>query len=258
MKYLLQKEPDECLDLDVYNLLMVLQKHPYQHDFRFLSLKELVNEPNDNSLYVPVGSIEFITAFLNRYHGIHDLLPIEVPMCLRQKKYLNRNYVIIDKSQIPFQGFYFIKHVSKLKSFSFVGDVKNMPPNDTLPSGLYQVSSMVDFLSEYRVMVLHDQIVAIQPYDGEPTILPDPLLLKEMVNVYSMDNDRPLAYTMDVGIIQGKGTSIIEIHPAAAFGTYGFSGSDLPYMYRLGIDYYLKINKPVMSSRLREEYKKIC
>jgi hypothetical protein len=254
MKFLLQKESVQIDDIDVFNLWQILLRHPYQYEWTFAKWKDVLDHKNDYSNMIPVGSLNFVTSWLERYHGIDCLNPIEVPEILRKEKYLKRKYAIIEKNSLPDSGFYFLKHVSRLKSFSFTGDVKDASVNSRgefceLPDGLYQLSEAVEIASEYRVIVLEDEIMAIQHYDGDPTIFPAVELINEMILQLMNDKERPLAYTMDVAVINGRGTAILEMHPAVSFGTYGYSGSDLPYIYKLGLDYCIRINKPIMASK---------
>lgn len=244
MKFLLQKEGDTITDIDVFNLRHVLDRHPFQYTYSFASLNDVAEARDDYSGTIPVGTLEFIGAWLKKYHGVDAMHPIEVPDVLKKEKYLKREYVIIEKDYLPESGHYFLKYVSRLKVFSYTGDVGAVEKEGfALPNGLYQLSEAVDFVSEYRVIVLEDEIMAIQHYDGDPTVFPDVDLIKEMVLQLMRDHGKPLAYTMDIGIIRSRGTAIIEMHPAVSFGTYGYSGSDLPYIYKLGLDYYIHINR---------------
>ncbi len=247
MKFLLQKEKEDITDIDVFNLRLILDRHAYQYEYSYAKLSDILNLENDFSGVVPVGTLEFVGAWLKRYHNVESLHPIEVPDILKKEKYLKREYVIIEKDFLPESGRYFLKYVSKLKIFSFTGDIADADSGHedgfVLPDGLYQLSEAVDFISEYRVIVMEDEIKAIQHYDGDPTIFPDVDLIKEMILQLMSDPNRPLAYTIDIGVIRDRGTAIIEMHPAVSFGTYGYSGSDLPYIYKLGLDYYIYINQ---------------
>ena len=249
MKFLLQKEKEDITDIDVFNLKLILDRHPYQYEYSYAKLSDVLSLEKDFSGVVPVGTLEFVGEWLKRYHNIENLHPIEVPKVLKKEKYLKREYVIIEKDFLPESGRYFLKYLSRLKEFSFTGDIvdaeNGYKDGFVLPDGLYQLSEAVDFISEYRIIVMEDEIKAIQHYDGDPTVFPDVNLIKEMVLQLMRDTNRPLAYTMDIGVIRGRGTAIIEMHPAVSFGTYGYSGSDLPYIYKVGLDYYINVNQPL-------------
>lgn len=206
---------------------------------------------------IPVGAIEFVQAHLKEFYGIDHMNPIEVPPELRKPHLLLRNYKIVPYDEIPRNGEFFVKDVSQLKTFSYQGPTESLFGEDGYSTEmnkehLFQVSDVLDILSEYRVIVIEDKIYGIQFYDGEPTIMPTPNeinKIKEMVARYSASKSCPKAYAMDVAIVrasneQGRDLALIEICPAVSFGTYGCRGAFLPKMYELGYRWYLERNEP--------------
>lgn len=251
MLFLLQTFNKEIKSVEVFNLKDILDRNKLLHEYELREIEEIDTLSNNYKNAIPVGSIEFVTKFLSKFYNINNLEPIEVPLLLRKKDYLKRDYKIVSKENLPTKGYYFIKYVSKLKEFSYIGNIESIPDEksqiiDDLcfykKNGLYQISEVVNILSEYRVFVNNDEIVGIQYYNGDCTVFPNTNIIKEMVNVYSLDKNRPLAYTMDIAVIKEKGTAILEIHPCVSVGTYSFMGSSLLYMYRAGIDYYINKN----------------
>ena len=111
------------------------------------------------------------------FYGIEKENPIEIPPILRTEEFLKRKYSITSYDKIPSKGQYFIKDVSKLKVFSYDGDMRFFVQTDekykskyslTLNSThLYQVSEHVNILSEYRIFVLDNEIYSINNYDGD-------------------------------------------------------------------------------------------
>ena len=265
MFFILQKE-NKQLDLDI-DILTLKQQLGKQHEYTFYNLNDFQEEckyPNYIKEGIPVGSIEFVEKYLKIVHNIDSMNPIEIPSILRDKKYLCRDYSIVKAEDIPRIGNYFIKDVSKLKEFSYNGKMEYLfydeifdekKPGDLRvrlnKDHLYQVSSCLDILAEYRVFVSDDKIKGIQFYDGNPLIMPTPTeldKLKEIVLKYILDKDRPKSYSLDIAIIKSnnefkRDLAILEIHPFACLGLYGITGSFLPYAYRDGLDYYININK---------------
>lgn len=143
-------------------------------------------------------------------------------------------------SAIP-DGYCFLKKADRLKEFTSLG-VPSLYL-DTLPEGTYVVSDAIDIISEYRVMVSNTVIVGVQPYAGDPLVFPNVETLQNMVKEYSKCEDRPLAYSLDVAITENGDTVILEVHPFASLGTYGFYGDRLPRMYAWGYDYYKRTGK---------------
>lgn len=242
MFFLLQKEKEQLEDIEVLSNKIILDTQKYTHKYELTSLENMSLNIKEYDRTIPIGTLEFVKKFLNNYYEINELNPIEVPDVLRKDKYLKRKYSILPKDELPDFGYYFLKYVSKLKEFYHIGLIDNLKEN-YCKDGLYQLSEYVEILSEYRVFVLNDEIQAIQFYNGDCTIFPDTNLIKEMIMLYKLDNERPLAYTMDIAIIENRGTAILEVHPHTSVGLYGYISSSLPYSYRCGIDYYKEHNK---------------
>ena len=208
---------------------------------------------------IPVGSLQFVQKYLKSIHGIDTMDPIEVPKILREERYLLRDYRIYPADKIPKKTLAFIKDVSVLKRPTLISNTKDIDfvvgEKFLLPGHLYQVSGVLDIISEYRVIVMDDKVLGIQFYDGDPTVMPnekDILKIKEMVLRYSISGDRPGAYGMDVAVVRtGSRTepkrdlALIEIQPFVSMGTYGCRGAFLPRLYKKGLEWYLKVNQPV-------------
>jgi hypothetical protein len=267
MFFLLQKEDKyNGYSIDVLILKNILDREKYLHEYIPFSLddfydenKKLMKKESYNDKFeraIPVGTIDFVTAWLNIFKGIDKINPIEVPPCLRTDEFLKRKYSIVSKDNIPTQGEYFIKDASQLKVFSYSGrlesflvdDLWQKPVNefDTSlrlnPNHLYQVSEVVNILSEYRVYIISGEIEAIAHYNGDPCVFPDVNLIQKANNIYYIQRDYPTSYSMDI-MITNRGTSICEIHPYTSIGHYNLlNGSNLAYAYRDGMDYIIKHN----------------
>lgn len=259
MFFILQKE--NKFDTDILILKNILDKNKFIHNYNIVSL-DFFNSDNiddyDISLKeaIPVGTIQFVSRWLEIFHGVSEAIPIEIPPCLRTEYFLKRKYSIRTKEDIPQQGYYFIKDASQLKVFSFNGELslfiypeiwtksENEFDNSLRlnPNHLYQVSEVVDILSEYRVYIINGNIENIVHYNGDPTIFPDVKLIEEANLLYSREKDYPKSYSMDV-MVTPKGTALIEIHYFSSLGLYStLFGDNLAYAYRDGIDYLINHN----------------
>lgn len=266
MFFILQKEDKyNDLDLDLLTLKMELDKQKFQQEYTYMSIKDFDSKnrfPQKIKIQdaIPVGSIDFVQNYLKLIHNIETMTPIEVPNEMRFDKFLNRKYSIINKNELLTKsGYYFTKYASKLKEFSYIGLVEQLKEEQIdinepfLKDGLYVFSEIKNILSEYRVFVFHDKIKGIQFYDGDPTIMPTPDEIKkiqEMVLRYMLNNKRPQAYSLDIGLIEKndelkRDVMVIECHPFCSLGLYGLTGSFLPYAYREGLDWYIKYNTPL-------------
>lgn len=81
-------------------------------------------------------------------------------------------------------------------------------------------SDPVNFVSEYRVFVLRNEIVGLKHYKGAPLVLPDVSVIQ---NLRAAVEDVPVAYGLDVGVTDNNQTLLIECNDGFALGGYGLS-----------------------------------
>lgn len=276
MLFVLEKESKVSFENDIELLIVqkLLRENKTLHKFVFHKLNDFYhivelnnkyklrknllpkyNFPKEYEHAIPIGSIPFVESFLKLFYGFNMEYAIEVPTILRTDEFLKRKYSIVPYNEIPRSGNYFIKDATALKVFSYCGDIsaifnknaselnrKYIPELDE--THLYQVSEVVNVLSEYRVYVIGGKIAAIEFYNGDPCLFPDVALINKANIMYSTQNDYPCSYSMDVMITE-KGTSIVEIHNFTSLGLYSTVwGSNLLQAYVDGINYLLKHNTP--------------
>lgn len=255
MNFWLQDKKEKHSDLDLEFLMQELDSE--RHEYISISLKSIrfLRLSEDNLPYyksiIPVGDLSFVREVLLKFHGISKMNPIEVPSCLRDELFLKRKYSIVIKEELPKEGYFFIKDVSRLKDFSYTGMIEYIHESKESDysiyfkeGNLYQISEVVNILSEYRVFVHNDKIIAVHYYDGDSKVFPDISLIQNMVEVYSSDKYRPRAYTLDVAVAKNRGTLLLEVHPWVSIGLYGYMFEEnVAYCYRDGFQYYLDINK---------------
>jgi len=262
MIFLVQREIDpklqrNSLDIDSSILLDLIEKEKYLHTYQFCTLKDMqlgniLSTPKMKEA-IPLGSIEFVTAYFQRFYNIEKMNPIEIPPCLRTKEFLKRDYQIVKASDIPQNGEYFIKDVSQLKVFSYNGEMSYFMRDDIAlhlnRNHLFQVSERVDILSEWRVYILDGEIYNIANYEGNPCIFPDINLIEKANRIYSTQADFPKSYTMDIMVIQKKEeiqTALIECHILFSTGLYNTVwGTNWLYGYRDSKDYVLRQNSEI-------------
>jgi len=202
------------------------------NEFEYLLINELddlmvidsqgLPEYFDNSEYVPIGSVEFVSDFIKRYYNI-DLKPINIPYQLMCEKYTKRK--VINGTEKDIIGKKFVKSNEKIKSFTEITDIA--------PPGNYQISEIIEIESEYRCFVYKNRLVGIQNYLGDFKIFPDIDKIEKMISVY----DGPVAYTLDVGITDKNETVIIEVHDFFSVGFYGFNEYKIiPFMFKFWFD----------------------
>lgn len=237
-----------------------LYKMTVSNYFNNLGVRGSVAEKlmDELSAATPVGSIDFIQSYLSQIHGVSHMSPIEIPERLRIPHMLLRDYAIVKYEGLPRKGNWFVKDVSGLKKGTYCGAIEVLYSENSKMTlredHIYQVSSVLDIVAEYRVFVHHDKIVGIQYYDGNVLIMPTPSEIKkiqEAVVRYSIARDCPDSYTMDWAVIntgckkEPRDIALLEIHPFVSVGTYGLEGSILVDMYKNGLQWYIKHNTPL-------------
>ena len=279
MHFLLEDNKNDKFNYELMLVEEKIRQNKYIHDFEKIDISifyeyeedsfgeiiktnKLKNANDFPEIYkksIPIGSINFISAWLKVFYNIDKENPIEIPPILRTDEFLKRKYSIVTADKLPRTGRYFIKDVSKLKEFTYSGDLEyflfdemfepaKSPYDYSLrinPDHLFQVSEIVNILSEYRVYIIGGKIENIANYNGNVTLFPDVELIKKANDLYSTQPDYPKSYSMDL-MITPRGTAITEIHNYTSLGHYStLFGDNLLYAYRDGIDYLLKHNTPI-------------
>lgn len=279
MHFLLEDNKNDKFNYELMLVEEKIRQNKYIHDFEKIDISifyeyeedsfgeiiktnKLKNANDFPEIYkksIPIGSINFVSTWLKVFYNIDKENPIEIPPVLRTDEFLKRKYSIVTADKLPRTGRYFIKDVSKLKEFTYSGDLEyflfdemfepaKSPYDYSLrinPDHLFQVSEIVNILSEYRVYIIDGKIENIANYNGNVTLFPDVELIKKANDLYSTQPDYPKSYSMDL-MITPRGTAITEIHNYTSLGHYStLFGDNLLYAYRDGIDYLLKHNTPI-------------
>lgn len=279
MHFLLEDDKNDKFNYELMLVEEKIRQNKYIHDFEKIDISifyeyeedsfgeiiktnKLKNANDFPEIYkksIPIGSINFVSTWLKVFYNIDKENPIEIPPILRTDEFLKRKYSIVTADKLPRTGRYFIKDVSKLKEFTYSGDLEyflfdemfepaKSPYDYSLrinPDHLFQVSEIVNILSEYRVYIIDGKIENIANYNGDVTLFPDVELIKKANDLYSTQPDYPKSYSMDL-MITPRGTAITEIHNYTSLGHYStLFGDNLLYAYRDGIDYLLKHNTPI-------------
>lgn len=175
--------------------------------------------------FIPIGSLEYVYTFLWVHHQIlpKHILPINIPSQLSSESFLKRKLTYLTKD-IP-KGL-FIKSATRYKGITRIYEGESLPP-DT-----YLVSEVVDFIAEFRVIVMQERILDVRQYAGELFTLPSEQVVKDMIRTYTQ---APPSYTLDVGLTEQGDTVVIEAHPFVSCGVYGFNQEHyVPYLAAQG------------------------
>lgn len=215
----------------VYDFIYALTQSKALYDWRKdekITLKyidrshPLVSAVANPDRYVPVGDVCFIERFVRQFYPNAEkaLRPLNVPEVLfpfAGRKILNVTSAIQVPLNFPEAKKLYRKSCAKIKAPSngFV-----QPGTDVAALVGYQVSEVVDILSEWRVIVFRNEILYVSLYSGDPLVFPDPDAICEMVRAFAPE--APVVYTLDVGVNFDQ-TFVIECHRFFSCGLYGFS-----------------------------------
>lgn len=81
-------------------------------------------------------------------------------------------------------------------------------------------SEKVRFISEWRLWVLHNEIVGLSPYKGRWDIFPDTDVLRKAVAAYQHG---PAAYALDFGICDDGRTLLVEVSDGYSLASFGLA-----------------------------------
>lgn len=237
MKFLLQSEDSEIKNIEIWMAKRIIDEAPkiYDLSYEIKDIKDITEGEVRNNDIIPVGSIQFCEKALGG-----RMYPVEVPPIMRNNFNLGREYKIVRTNKIKSHTFCFIKRVDRLKSELTMRAITDEATKE-FEGEIYQISEYVEFVAEYRIIVLGEEIVHIGWYNGQQGIFPDMEKVKLIVMQYVSVDGRAEAFTIDVGITKSNNTVLIEIHPFACCGTYGYSGfAGTEYLTALakGWEYY--------------------
>ena len=217
-----------------FSLIKAIDYNNWYHgekDYEIVLTEKLEEEHTD---CIPVGSVEFVSEHMKKFHNIQNVKPINIPLELTQ--YAGRTIVRGNKNEVKklFDTYkeIFVKSDDKIKGFSEICTNQTL-----LPDGCLFASNMIDIQAEYRCFVKDKKLLDIRRYSGE-FCFPDIQKIEEMISLY---NNCPPAYTLDVAVTEENQTITIEVHNFFSCGLYGFADySKLPKMLIRAYNWQLK------------------
>lgn len=103
-----------------------------------------------------------------------------------------------------------------LKSNQDLFKLESIPKNTDL-----YCSTVVEWLSEYRVFINNSKIVGIKNYEGDTNLTLDMKEVESAISAFEQSEDRTSAYSLDFGILIDGSTALIEWNDGFALGSYG-------------------------------------
>lgn len=112
----------------------------------------------------------------------------------------------------------------KLFPGTVVRAFRDLIPTASVPNEVPILAQQyVDFVSEWRVSILRDNILNVGHYRGDPLLFPDACVVRSAVTAF---DERPIAFAMDWGLTSSGQTLLVEVNDGYALGNYGLRGPD--------------------------------
>lgn len=86
-------------------------------------------------------------------------------------------------------------------------------------------SEVVCWLSEYRVYIIHDKVVAVDHYAGDSDVKLSQDTVLDALDVYRASGLAPAAFALDFGVLDSGETALVEVNDGYALGAYQISGA---------------------------------
>lgn len=206
---------------------------------------------------VPVGSVEFVLDYIERFHGLPLPKPKNIPEELMKSEYTGRRVYNGTEKDIFAKCVMRESNIFIKQNDVFKGICGHASQFEDLPEGSYQISDLVEFITEWRAFVFQGRLVGLHNYSGDFTRMPNINTIYRMISDYK---SQPVAFTLDVGIIEHKAlnpkenlfqTVIVEVHDFFSCGLYGFSSPQLPFMFSQWYEQYIYQNTERRSALVR-------
>jgi hypothetical protein len=195
-------------------------------------------KPNHQK-YTPIGSVEFVSQFLYDFYKLIPK-PLNVPKELFHyagREMFNGDHLSLEGSA----GKFFVKSNDNIKGYCEIKEYTDRGSHLDIPIGNYQFSDVISIDSEWRAFVYEGKLVGLQNYSGDFTIFPNVQIIEGMIKMYK---SAPIAYTLDIGKSEERGTFVIECHDFFSCGLYGFNEHKiLPHMFYKWFHEYIKNSK---------------
>lgn len=187
------------------------------------TLEEVVSGKMDvmANKYPFVGSISGMSILLKNIGKYPE--PMDFPESIKESGLLRRNISKMKlkdlRGSIDEAGrVVFVKPVrTKLFHGRLVSKLDHLRDIDSKDCEVL-VSDAIDILSEHRVFVHNKKVVYSCNYSGDFKSSPDFIYVDKLVGAYK---DQPVAYTIDIAVLEDGTTTVIEFNDFWAIGSYG-------------------------------------
>lgn len=242
MKAMIQKHHGEFANINVLTAYLGFVEKGYQIEFFDYSQLATLNLDDDP---IVVGGIPVVLGVLARM-GIVPTAVDSVPSCLAA--YAQRNTwvgVIGEARQAVDQNRrIFVKPMPqdrKLFNGQVVENYRDLAITAALPSDYPVImSEPVVMQSEYRVFVLHGEILGCRHYKGDFRLFPDFRVIDAAIRDFE---DAPSSYGIDFAVTNTGATILVEVNEGFALGCYGLSALRYSSMIEARWDDFLALRQ---------------
>lgn len=176
-----------------------------------------------NSTDLVVGGVQFMkhaARILGKELSEHE----PYPLCLRDYLYrdVERVRSLREAKHMLDDGKRFFIKPEGWKTFTgFVCD-NSMDPrfNGSTNQQPVWISTLVEFVSEFRAYVVRGNVRSIASYAGDETIRPNIEVILNAVKEFT-DNGAPAGYAIDFGVLADGETALVEVNDGFSVGAYG-------------------------------------
>lgn len=217
----------------------------------------------DKVLKIPVGTTDFMSAFLKRAYGFGTLNTIEIPRNLRKWDYLKREVEVAKYGDIierearddERKPVGYIRSLGSYVSETCYGQglpVKNFD-HIFFKDTMCVTSEFVNVKRTFYVYVIRDNIEWITQVSGTPDMDLDMELVNRAVMEYNLQTDRPRSYTMK-WVVTDRGTCLLRVNPFMLKDLHT-DKPDTKLLYGLadGFRYFVSVNTPIKEFRVTKE-----
>lgn len=202
-------------------------------DWRLTSFEEV--QSNKFNTLIPnnlfVGSVEFMKEVFSKV-GLNPKLP----------RNSNRDFILTTLSEVRNNNRkVFIKPVDIKLFTGFVFDTINRTSISNIPDDtvVMQYEVLPRIISEWRCYIHYNKVIDIKNYSGDFFKVPNKEYLESIIEE---NKNFPIAYTIDIGILENGENIVVEFNDMWAIGNYGIPNDD--YL-RLLKDRYFEIIRNV-------------
>lgn len=159
--------------------------------------------------------------------GVPVPLPDDYPECLepwfRRKVRKSMLGAVLDRFDSHVCDPLFIKPAGRTKCFTgfvFTSSDDAYPVGHISRQEPVWCAEVVEWVSEFRVYVIGGEVVGMDRYGGDASILPSAGSIREAVAEYRRSGLAPAAYGIDFGVLASGETALVEANDGFSLGAY--------------------------------------